>query len=271
MKATFYSAVLHTVFFVSSASGQNAISPASESLGGISATLSDIHAYLENPSGMTSTKEFTLGISAGNHYMIPELNTFNFTAIKPVTPGHSIGFHLTRVGSKSYSHQNVQLGYSIRLSPKLSFGAYAGRLNLRLNAEHEQNQSAWTAGLGISSQPLTGLILAMSISNPVRSHWNNTFNTELPVILRFGSCVQLSGRSKLYTQIDKEIDTESDLILGIEYRPVQSLRLRTGVNTKPYRTCFGAGLEWKNNLIDFSCSVHPQLGISSGISIQYKF
>jgi hypothetical protein len=76
---------------------------------------------------------------------------------------------------------------------------------------------------------------------------------------------------QLCAQAEKDIDRTEQYRVGIEYRPVKALFVRTGVSTGPVQAHFGAGVRVKTLEIDLAVAARSQLGITPMMNLNYRF
>jgi hypothetical protein len=260
------------VFFqCKSLRGQELLSARGSGLSGISVTLNDLHAAIDNPAQNTSLEETVAGINSARPFNVSDLNTLAASFLLPFNKTHSVAAHVSRVGFSEFYEQKFTLSYGIKLSPKLSLGIAASRSKKNYRLESDRATSAWTSTIGISSVPLKGLQLSSSISNPERSKWNNEHNSSVPSTIRIGTAITVSSKVRIYSQLTKESLQSSSVHLGIEYNPFPQVKFRTGISSNPISPALGASLNWKNTSIDFAINSVPHLGFSPQISIQQKF
>jgi len=250
---------------------QNIFSARNSGLGDVGVVLDDAQTVSENPAQNTAITIPVASVSIQNMYGSAGLNSMSFSFSLPVKKLQSFSIHYSRIGTKIFYNQEVLLSYGIKISPKLNIGAQIERRNNSYATETNPILSAWSATIGFSASPLRGLILGASVSNPTNAKWNNSQRTEVPSILRIGTCISLSTKTFLLSEVKKETKQSTAYAMGIEYKPIDQLQLRTGIKTDPFRSSFGAGLAWKKTNIDFSLTVNSYLGLSPGISIQQKF
>ena len=264
-------AVLFNCFISIETVAQNFFSARSSSLGDVGVVLDDVQAVTENPAQNTSITTPIAAASIQNIYSIAGLNYMSCSFILPIKKLQAVSVHYTRNGTEHFFNQEILLSYGINISPKLNIGAQIERRNISYPTETTQITSAWSASIGVSTTPLRGFILGASVSNPTNSKWNNAQKSEVPSLLRIGTCISLSTKTFLLSQVNKESKQSPTYSTGIEYKPIDQLQLRVGLKSNPFSPSFGAGLAWKNTIINFSISTQSYLGLSPGISIQHKF
>jgi hypothetical protein len=72
-------------------------------------------------------------------------------------------------------------------------------------------------------------------------------------------------------EVEKNMDFDPVLKMGLEYRIVKQVYVRGGVASGPFTYFFGFGLSFDKLKIDFSSSIHQVLGYSPQISVVYSF
>jgi hypothetical protein len=84
--------------------------------------------------------------------------------------------------------------------------------------------------------------------------------------------MSLSPATGLILNMDifKDIDFPAELRVGIEYRILNRLALRTGMTTQPDNFSAGLGLSFSYFAVDYAMTSHPDLGITHQFGIQFQ-
>jgi hypothetical protein len=71
--------------------------------------------------------------------------------------------------------------------------------------------------------------------------------------------------------IEKEEKEQVNVNAGIQYRPVPLLQVRVGVSSATTSCWMGVGINYSVLRLDIISVYHPQLGITPGMSVLFKF
>ena len=93
----------------------------------------------------------------------------------------------------------------------------------------------------------------------------------LPTIFRLGLAYLPSERVMLTAEVEKDIDFPARTKVGVEYRLVEQVQLRTGIATNPVNVAFGMGYQFKNGLtFDLASVYHQWLGFTPTASLVFQ-
>jgi hypothetical protein len=107
--------------------------------------------------------------------------------------------------------------------------------------------------------------------NPMHVKLSDYNDERIPTILNAGFGYTFSERLLLTAEAYKNSEYPMEFRSGVEYKFGHMAYARIGITTNPARYTFGFGLEMKSFTLDFSSSVHSQLGYSPQVSLQYSF
>jgi hypothetical protein len=75
----------------------------------------------------------------------------------------------------------------------------------------------------------------------------------------------------LFTEVSLENEQNGNLHLGLEYKIINELALRTGFSTNPAKISFGVGYTINNIQLDVAVKRHQLLGYSPQFSVSSAF
>jgi hypothetical protein len=107
--------------------------------------------------------------------------------------------------------------------------------------------------------------------NPIHAKISDDNNESIPATLNAGFGYTFSDKLLLTAEAFKSTEYPLEFRSGIEYKLGKIAYARLGLSTNPARYSFGFGMVIKNLSIDFSSSVHMQLGYSPQASLQFAF
>jgi hypothetical protein len=73
----------------------------------------------------------------------------------------------------------------------------------------------------------------------------------------------------MYANIIKEENKVMNVQAGLQYVVVKALYASLGINSATASPCILVGWQWKTMRICLAGSMHPQLGATTGLSIQF--
>lgn len=233
-------------------------------LGGVTATMQDDYAPLNNQAALAFDSTYSVAVSATRRFWMNELGENSLAVSIPVGNG-AIGIATSYNGFSDYNRLLAGLGYGLKLSEKIGIGVQLDYLSQTI-AEYG-SESAVTFEAGIQAQLLSTLWMGAHVFNPLKTksgfYDDQYYSSELSWGLKYQP-------SKSVTLVADLVNRNYDKLgfkVGVEYLPVQSIAVRAGVNNHEFT--FGLGLHWKQLHIDLGVSDHRYLGISPTGSVVY--
>lgn len=250
------------------AAGNNWIGGRSAGMSNASVALSDLWAVSNNQAGIAFLDRTSAGLYYENRFLIKELGFKAFALAVPLK-GNTFGISITNSGYSLYSNNKFGLAFAKMLGKNFSAGIQLDYLNLSL-AEGYGTANTIAAEAGIQAKLFEGFILGVHVFNLSQSKLA-TFETErIPTIMRIGSSYEFSDKVLLSIEVEKDLDFDQEVKIGLEYQPIEELFFRTGISTYPSFNSFGFGINVKRVRFDFSSTYHWTLGFSPQASIIYE-
>lgn len=238
------------------------------SMGGVSTTLLNVDAVYGNQAGLAFLADPNVSINAIQRFGISEIGNYSLAAAIPLKMG-SFGLLIDYYGTQAYNEQKVGLSYARKLLKNLSIGAQFNYQNTIIPVYG--NQANFSFDLGLYSKILSKLSLGVHISNPIRADKVSEIE-ELPTVFGMGLLYTPSENLALRLEIEKDLDYEANVKLGIDYQLVDILSLRIGANSAPATASFGIGIQAiKNIYFDIAANYHNLLGFSPAGGIRFDF
>lgn len=221
---------------------------------------------IENQAGLTELENFSVGLSAKNHYLIGSINSLTAAAALPTTSG-TFGIGIQYNGIEGYSELKAGLAYARKLFDAFSVGI---QLNAyQLSIDQYGNKTLVNFEAGVQAEITNQLIAGGHVSNPIQMAVTEDENLRLPSVVTIGLQYLPSSKLHLMVEVEKSLKQEAIAKAGFEYFLIDQFALRLGVNTNPNMVYAGFGLNFNAFAIDFSASYHPQLGYSPMIGLVY--
>ena len=242
----------------------------SNSLANASVCLEDVYAYHNNPANLSFVKNVSVGLSYENRFLLKELQNQSLAIAIPLKYG------VLSIGGNTFGYQNFRtfksgLGYAMLLTKDLSMGIQMNHQMIRLSEAYGINQTV-TGELGLSYSVNGDWSIGMSVYNIGRNKLSLYPEDRYSTTMRLGTKYQLSEKTMLLAEFEKDVEHDLRSKVGIEYLPVKSLAFRGGFATSPIELSFGLGwLISEKYTLDFGTQFHQFLGWSPHISFKYVF
>jgi hypothetical protein len=237
-------------------------------------TLSDVWSANNNQAGLASLKDFSVGIHFENRFGLRELGLKNVNVALPTKWG-VFGFSAQQFGFSEYSEYKFGLGFGKKLSRNIRLGIQLNYLFIPIAEAQTDNKQAVTAEIGLQADLVKNLQLGVHIYNFTNSQMTGEFQEQVPLILRIGLKYEFSKKLFMVLDIEKNIDRDAILKTAIEYRPIDQLFFRGGVQSlskSPNSVALsaGIGLELKNFTLDFGFSNQSYIGNYTSLSLVFS-
>ena len=242
----------------------------SNSLANASVCLEDVYAYHNNPANLSFVKNVSVGLSYENRFLLKELQNQSLAIAIPLKYG------VLSIGGNTFGYQDFRtfksgLGYAMLLSKDLSMGIQMNHQMIRLSEAYGVNQTV-TGELGLSYSVNGDWSIGMSVFNIGRNKLSLSPEDRYSTTMRLGTKYELSEKTMLLAEFEKDIEHDLRSKIGIEYLPLKSLAFRGGFATSPIELSFGLGwLISEKYTLDFGTQFHQLLGWSPHISFKYVF
>ncbi len=239
----------------------------SNALGGCGLTQNSIWSNFSNQAGLANVNELSFGLGTKKQFLVNELSSHNVACAIPVNGG-VIGINLNYFGFDLYNETKIGLAFGKKLSNSLNIGLQIDYLGKHIN-EGSNNLHNFTFEIGLQKQLSKKLILGTHIFNPTTVKLNKYEN--IPSFFRLGFRYNANKKVYLFTEGSLESNQNSTLHIGIEYKIIQELVLRSGFQTNPAKNSFGVGYSLNEIQIDITVNKHQVLGYSPQISASSRF
>ena len=237
------------------------------SLGSCGLTQTTVWSNLENQAGLASINKFVFGIGSKKQFLLNELNNHTVACAIPIYGG-VIGLNLNYFGFELYNETKIGLAFGKKLSPSFNIGVQLDYLGTYIN-ENLNNLHNFTFEIGIQKQLNRELVLGAHIFNPTTVKLNEEEN--IPSLFKIGLRYNANQKVSVFTEGHLESNQNGSLHLGVEYKIIKEISLRTGFSTNPTKNSFGVGYTLSKIEIDVSVNKHQDLGYSPQLSVSSRF
>ncbi len=236
-------------------------------MGDASVTFNDINSLFANEAGLAQLKNPGLLAFAEQRFFISELRSLNAGVAYPTKSG-VFGLQVSSFGFEDYREQRIGLAYARQLSSKLDIGASFQYYVWQITEYGNLGVPSFQLGLQAKLAPV--LRLGVHLANPIGQEIVEGEN--LPTVFRLGLAYLPTKQLQLHAEVEKDIDFEARVKMGLEYHISDPLFIRVGIQTNPSFFSFGLGYVIQKNIkIDIAANYHQQLGFSPGFTIIGQF
>jgi hypothetical protein len=226
--------------------------------------LTDGWAIFNNPAGLAALKNLEVGFA---YESVPGFSPFNRMATFIAAPVRIGVFNagVFRFGDDLYNEQKINFGYANKFG-LASLGTTFQYIQYHVEGFGQKSLISFSFGGIAELTPWLKLgAYIINLSQPEISE-----DEKLPTSLIAGICVKASQKVLALIEIEKDLDYEAKLKLGIEYEIHKKFAVRTGVNVNPQTAFFGFGFMPGKLKLDYTYSF---LTITSRhqVSVGYTF
>lgn len=242
--------------------GQNvlSLSPGASggALGNIRTTHQNVLALYGNEAGLAHLSDPSFYASVERRFNSEGLNFYSLLGALPTRYG-AFGINIFYHGFEEYNEKLLGLSYARRLVETLAIGARFDFIQASIPTYG--NTTNLTAEFGLQANISSSVLLGFHIHNPFEIRWLK--DELLPTIFSLGISYKPSDKVWISGEIEKVSDFRENIKWGLEYRVLDQLAFRIGINTNPALMSFGFGYSMDSGLsCDIGSTVHQELGLS---------
>ncbi len=228
--------------------------------------LNPVHAVL-NPAHLGIVHKRSIDLTCKNYYWVDGLFYMSAAGQLPINKNSGIGVILAYDGSSDYNEMCASVQYGRKLGKTTSVGLQFDLLHR--NAIDVKPLTTLAFEVGIQSVLFSSLAIALVAKNPIPI--SEKQSAIFPSLFKMGICYGPSDKWELFLELSKSIADRSNILFGLEYRPVHAIRLRTGVDASVGQWTLGLGYQLNGIRFDASAVHHLNLGFSPAMGIQTAF
>lgn len=226
-------------------------------------------SVFHNQAGLAWLQNPAVGLSYGNEYFVSELSTMGLAAAYPTNSG-TFGLSMSYFGFSQYNETKFGLAYAKKLGQNFAAGIQLDYFNTHIGEDYG-NKGIPVAEIGIMAQPITNLWIGMHLFNPWQAKLADYNDERLQSALRFGVGYHFTDHVIWTVETEKSLEQKAVFRSGIDYKIIEQLSLRAGVQNNPQNISFGIGYAFKGLQMDFGFSHDYVLGFTSKLSLIYSF
>lgn len=256
------------LFFSHTGFSQILYGPKITAMGNASVALQNVWSNNSNAAGIAAIENPTFALGYENRFSVKELSSKSVVGVFPIK-NYRLGASFQSYGNSSYSLSKSGVSLTKAFGKNL-FTAITLNYH-QISIENYGNAKAFSVEAGMQLQALPNFRIGAHIANPNQSRFADNTEELIPAHLRFGAAFIMSNKLLISTEVEKILDAQMDLKLGLEYKILELLALRGGISANTFKQYAGFGLNYQKFEMDFSVSSHPVLGYSPQIAIGYAF
>jgi hypothetical protein len=238
-------------------------------MGNATSTISNIWSIWNNPAGIAHHSNPSVAISYRSVQNIEGFNSAGVAVALPLKIG-ALALGAYKFGDIIYNEQQVKLSYAN------SFGITDLGIRLAYHQYHFEgfgNKGVPIVSFGGITSITSQFLIGAFIENINQAKLSDFQDERLPTIMQVGILYRPLESIAINIDLQKDIEMDATVMVGISYAIIDNLNLRTGFNLSPSRQFFGLDLKPNNikGTLSYALSNQQALGYSHQISIQYDF
>lgn len=222
-----------------------------------------------NPAGLAGLNTLAAGVSAGNRYLIKELQQTGMAVAFGGKPGIT-AISYARSGVSLYSVNRVGLSYSRKFLEKYSAGIEL-HYTYELCGPEKKASHSGNVNLGFIYRPPGKCSFGFHLGNPGSMLIRENFSSLETPFFRLGMVFEESQKLHMFLEAEKALSQQPQWKCGLEIIPCEKFSIRTGLSFPPFSMAFGAGMAYQSLIVDIAAMYHHILGFSPQLSIKYAF
>jgi hypothetical protein len=219
-----------------------------------------------NQASLVQVQAMQVSIMGERRFMLEDLGWYRAGIIFPAAGG-GIGVQGNFFGTVLNKEAELGLAYGRKVGQKMSIGAHFSYCTQRIATLSQQKQIATEASWQLEITPV--LKAGFRIYQPF--NLSTTYeDPKLPAVYSSGLGYQPSEQLLFVVELQKEQKRSINCIVGIEYRFAKLLLARIGIQSETASYTLVTGLQIHPFRLDVMASLHPQLGITPGLTLHFQ-
>ncbi len=242
-------------------------------LGHSSISFRDLWSVVNNQAGIAFIERPTLGISYEERFRMKEMSIKTVAFAMPTNRIGNFGVSYTHFGDSEYNETRINFAYGRMLGKHFAMGLAFDYLGFSVSGASEGGSTGTVTGeLGIMAEPLENLWISVHAYNPFGVNVSNyEYEEEIPTLYRLGVLYHFNEELLFVAEVEKDIDKDTRVKTGIEYRFLDKFIFRGGISTNPTEYSGGFGLVLNKFRADLAFYKHQYLGYTPSVSLSYDF
>ncbi|MBK8567375.1 MAG: hypothetical protein IPN76_29660 [Saprospiraceae bacterium] len=241
------------------------VNPVGAGISHATVAMSGPASLFANPAGLNGTTGLTVSAGAEQRFLLSELQSVAVAVGLPTRSGN-FAFSAQSFGYEGFRQQKIGLSYARKFWESLSVGVRFNYFQTRI--PDYGNRGLLSFEVGMQANISKSLTIGAQAVNPAQVELVEGEN--LPSVLLLGLRWQVSSKLFLCSEVEKDLDQKLRMKNGLEYQPIEPLRLRVGYATEPSMLFFGVGYAFGTGFqADTAGSFHQTLGFSPSAGLQW--
>ncbi|MDA3792839.1 MAG: helix-hairpin-helix domain-containing protein [Elusimicrobia bacterium] len=237
--------------------------------GAYTAVSDDAAAIWYNPAGLRLVKTVEFSSLYTNLYGLSDLPYYNAGLVIPTTFMGAWGLGFSSFGPADYKETDIRLSFAAGVTKGLYFGA-----NLKNNSVTIGSGGGSSSAIGMDFAVMGNVnpkfrmaFMAKNINNPKFGNTSEVLSRRMTV----GMLAKPHENLFLSLDLQKPIEQELEIRAGSEIILNDIFTGRIGVQTEPFRTSYGFGINLGLFTFDYAYSKHNVLAGQHLFSMKLKF
>jgi hypothetical protein len=237
-------------------------------LGAYSLHHKDIFSFSANPASLAQLKSVAAGVYGERRFLLKELNNYTAVIGMPTAYGN-FGIQINYSGFSDFNEMQPGLAFGKKLGKKVDVGVQFNYYSISIAGYGNASSISFETGtiLHLSERVHAGI----HVNNPVGGKFGKEKQEQLSSVYSFGLGYDASEKFFVSAEIEKEEDQPVNVNAGIQYKFLPQLLARAGLSSATSSAWMGFGFMFKSFRLDLTAAYHPQLGITPGILLLFKF
>lgn len=258
-------------FFYSSLMGQQLRRPIAAryiGIGAYSRNFTDVFSFTANQASLARLKSGAMGIYSERRFLLEELNLYSAAVAIPSRQG-GFGLQADYFGFSAFNEYRLGLAYGRSLGDKVDLGLQVNYQGLRIPVYG--NAATVNAEIGLLLRVTDKITAGVHAFNPVGGKLGKDGSEKIASVYKAGLGYEASSRLLVTAEVVKEEEEPVNVNASLHYQFHDKFFARLGVATETTSSFAGVGMLFKNFRLDLSAGYHPQLGLSPGLVLIYRF
>ncbi|WP_448520650.1 hypothetical protein [Rhodoflexus sp.] len=244
----------------------NGIGARAAGMANAAVTLQDEWSAFNNIGGLAWHTQAALLSAYDNRFQAAGFHTVATGIAAPVYGGAWASATFSRFGDNLFNETIGSLGISHKIA-NYSLGARANYVQINIEGLGMRSLLAFEfGGLG---QLTRQLWIGAHIFNFTQARLADFQDERLPTIMKAGLSYRPNEHLMINAEGEKDAEMPARVKVGVEYRIIEKMAIRTGIATQPNIGSFGFSLYLRQLEAGYAVATHPQLMPSHHVALRY--
>ena len=265
MKTVFSLLLIITTVFSTNAQLASAppTGPRALGMGSISVTTKDDWSVFNNPAGLAQLNQSSAMFAYRTIFDFAPFNTVSAGVVLPTKVG-TAGISVYRFGDNLFNSQML----SGMISHQIGIMGIGLRANyLQFNIEGFGRKAIFVTDIGGIAKLSDQLTFGVQVTNFTQSSVSDKDDERIPTIINIGISYQPTDDLFISFEGEKDVDLSADLKIGIEYKILDKVFVRTGFTVDTGTHSFGAGIKLDRFFFDYGVKMDQYLGNNHNLGL----